>query len=440
MGCANSKQRRCSHCNSHYSPVPRCNSMHVLHPPQSKDDSYHVVALTSTTLGSLDETSHYNSNGFIKFTNGNKVRDSDSFKAQNNNLDDDDDDDDVDDEKKKKKNSVDVAEEAKAWSNMIEKKLPKAMIVSRTPTITPPCEPETINTWELMAGLEDTSPLRSPIHFKSFSFDVNNSDHVGVEVDPHRCSIIENGTVSNKPFWLLQDDNGSGLNLKPAVTEISDFDDPQREASSLFHKSLKEAQESLALKGFSFEDCKINGHDDDVTAVMNCKDKVVLYFTSLRGVRKTYEDCCHVRLILKGLGVKVDERDVSMHSVFKEELKELLGNISGRGGLPKVFISRNYIGGAEEIQKLHEDGKLEKLFDCCEKVADNDPPCEACGDIRFVPCETCNGSCKIYYEEDNEEEEEEKEEAENGENGEYGFQRCPDCNENGLIRCPICCY
>ena len=62
--------------------------------------------------------------------------------------------------------------------------------------------------------------------------------------------------------------------------------------------------------------------------------------------------------------------------------------------------------------------------------------CEACGDIRFVPCETCCGSCKIYYEGD---EDENEEEYVDGEVGECGFQRCPDCNENGLIRCPMCC-
>ncbi|KAE9620046.1 putative thioredoxin-like protein [Lupinus albus] len=409
MGCANSKQKRCSHCNSKFSSIQRSNSMHVLHPPQSKDDSYHFVALTSTTLGSLDETSHHNygNNGFIK------VSDSDCFLRTQNH------------DENKNNCSVDVAEEAKAWSNMIEKKLPKS-IIPMTPITTPPCEPETINTWELMEGLEDASPLRSPINFRSFSFDVNrNKNHVIVEVDPHRCSFIEN----------------DGSNVKH---EVSVFDD--HVVSSLLQKALKEKQESLAVKGFCLEEMKINGDDGvcvmDFKAISPCrkeKDKVVLYFTSLRGVRKTYEDCCHVRMILKGLGVKVDERDVSMDSGFKEELKDLLGEEFGKGVLlPRVFVGRNYIGGAGEIHKLHEDGKLEKLFACCEKIDDNDDAlCQACGDIRFVPCETCNGSCKIYYEDD---EEEEENEAEDGEVGEYGFQRCPDCNENGLIRCPICCY
>ncbi|CAI0388551.1 unnamed protein product [Linum tenue] len=155
------------------------------------------------------------------------------------------------------------------------------------------------------------------------------------------------------------------------------------------------------------------------------KDRVIVYFTSLRGVRKTYEDSCYVRVILKGAGVRVDERDVSMHSGFKEELKQLLGGCGGGFSLPRVFIGKKYIGGAEEVRRLHEEGQLEKAVEGCEQAEaeDGGGSCEACGDIRFVPCETCNGSCKIYYE-----------------GGDYGFQRCPDCNENGLIRCPICCY
>ncbi|XP_061358041.1 uncharacterized protein At3g28850-like [Gastrolobium bilobum] len=396
MGCVNSKQNKCSHCNTPYSPVPRSYSMHVHHPPQSKGDSYHVVALTSTTLGSLDlQVSHNHANGF-GFSKG-KVSDSDSdsFKQQEKN-------------------------EAMTWSNMIEQKLPKA--IPKTPITTPPpCEPETINTWELMEGLEDTSPFRSPKHFKSFSF------------DPPKSSFVENDSDSNKPIWLqMMTEEASNLNAG-----VSDSDELQVDSS--FQKSSLEKQESMASKVFSFEEKKIS---DDVVMDFNPapfgKDKVVLYFTSLRGVRKTYEDCCNVRHILKGLGVRVDERDLSMHLGFKEELKELLGHEFGKGGLPRVFIGRSYIGGVEDIQKLHEDGKLEKLLDCCEKIDDSNGGdaggvCDACGAIRFVPCETCYGSCKIYYEDDDDEEED-------GEVGDYGFQRCPDCNENGLIRCPMCCY
>jgi len=93
-----------------------------------------------------------------------------------------------------------------------------------------------------------------------------------------------------------------------------------------------------------------------------------------------------------------------MHLGFKEELKELLGDgYYGKGELPKVFIEKKYIDEVEEIQKFHDDKKLEKLLDCCERIdyiEGGDGGCEACGDINFVLCETCYASCKIYCEED----------------------------------------
>uniref|UniRef100_A0A3Q7F024 Glutaredoxin domain-containing protein n=1 Tax=Solanum lycopersicum TaxID=4081 RepID=A0A3Q7F024_SOLLC len=154
--------------------------------------------------------------------------------------------------------------------------------------------------------------------------------------------------------------------------------------------------------------------------VQQKKDKVILYLTSLRGVRKTYENCCHVRMILKGLCVKIDERDVSMHAGFKEELKELL--LGERYGgwvlLPRAFLGENTLVG------MDENRQLEKVVESCERVENG--VCEGCRDVRFVPCETCYGSCKIYYE------------AEYDEEDECGFQRCSDCNENGLIQCLTC--
>ncbi|MED6206751.1 hypothetical protein PIB30_029726 [Stylosanthes scabra] len=414
MGCASSKQQEkgCIHCNSGYSQrMPRSYSMNVLHPPQSKGDSYHVVALTSTTLGSLDYLSTKISassdggggaNGF-SFTNGNENE--------------------YENEKEV------LISNAKTWSSLIEEKLPKVVVMPKTPITTPPCvdqDPETINTWELMEGLEDdpttTSPLmRSPNHFiRSFSFDVNvNKANLDPNPPPNQsCCFIENHG---------NDESKKGVEqylIKHGVSECNGF-------------SCEEEKKKICDDEHAVVDFK--------HTLFGKKEKVVFYFTSLRGVRKTYEDCCHVRLILKGLGVKVDERDVSMHSGFKEELKELLRHSGGKGGLPRVFVGGNYIGGAEEIQRMHEEGKLEKLLQCCEKIDENNHGdgggvCEACGDIRFVPCETCYGSCKIYYDEGYDDDQEQEQDSDDVEVGDFGFKRCPDCNENGLIRCPICCY
>ena len=149
------------------------------------------------------------------------------------------------------------------------------------------------------------------------------------------------------------------------------------------------------------------------------KGKVIFYFTSLRGVRKTFEDCCSVREILRGYSVRVDERDASLHKGFKEEL----ASMSQSYKLPKVFANGRFLGGAEEIQLLHDEGELgEALKGCESEMKGKYGSCEGCGGVRFVPCHYCSGSCKIYVEE--------------GDNG--GFRRCPGCNENGLVRCPVC--
>lgn len=144
-----------------------------------------------------------------------------------------------------------------------------------------------------------------------------------------------------------------------------------------------------------------------------CEDKIVLYFTSLRGIRKTYENCCLVRLILKGFGVHVDERDIWMHSKFKEELTNVMGAALS---VPRVFIKGRYIGGAEDVKRLHEEGVLQNLLEGLP--AECNSMCDVCGGVRFVPCTTCSGSCKMIFIDE--------------------ISRCPDCNENGLILCPSC--
>lgn len=47
-------------------------------------------------------------------------------------------------------------------------------------------------------------------------------------------------------------------------------------------------------------------------------------------------------------------------------------------------------------------------------------PCDVCGDMRFIACVNCGGSRKVY--------DEEKEQT----------NQCSVCNENGLMRCPLC--
>lgn len=151
----------------------------------------------------------------------------------------------------------------------------------------------------------------------------------------------------------------------------------------------------------------------DLKCPPGCEDKIVLYFTSLRGVRKTCEDCCTVRLILKGFGVYVDERDVWMHSSFRKEVTSVVGVVLP---VPQLFVKGRYIGGVEDVKRLHEEGTLGLLLEGFP--ADLKGLCDVCGGVRFIPCMSCSGSCKVVSFRE--------------------VKRCPDCNENGLMMCPLC--
>ncbi|KAF0913507.1 hypothetical protein E2562_023253 [Oryza meyeriana var. granulata] len=150
------------------------------------------------------------------------------------------------------------------------------------------------------------------------------------------------------------------------------------------------------------------------------QNAVVLYTTSLRGVRRTFADCSAVRAVLRGLRVAVDERDVSMDASLRRELQSLLAARGRAFSLPQLLVGGRLVGGADEVRQLHEAGELRRLL---EGAAGQDPAfvCGACVGVRFVPCSVCDGSRKVFVEEE-------------------GFaRRCGDCNENGLVRCPHCC-
>ncbi|KAK8942051.1 hypothetical protein KSP40_PGU009322 [Platanthera guangdongensis] len=166
------------------------------------------------------------------------------------------------------------------------------------------------------------------------------------------------------------------------------------------------------------------------------RGKLVMYFTSLRVVRKTFEDCWNARIIIQGYGFRIDERDVSIHGGFRDELREILGAGDVGVELPRVFADGKLLGGAEEVARMHEAGELVRALKDCDVVPLPEgwcsSACEGCGDVRFMLCERCSGSCKVFEGLEEEEEEEEGEEK----NG--GFRRCPECNENGLVRCSYC--
>ncbi|KAK1289948.1 Uncharacterized protein QJS10_CPB18g01337 [Acorus calamus] len=258
-----------------------------------------------------------------------------------------------------------------------------------------------IDTWELMEGL-DVTPLYLPKtkadDRRSFSFD----------------SSVQRTPAPPPPPWLHN-----------VVKPNEDKFDPN--VLSTFRKALEQLspEHGFLLRRASPGPNKESGLVKSMVGVFEREKnrkrnppsgcEVVLYYTSLRGVRRTYEECCEVRRILRGYGVRVDERDVSMDLGYKEEVR-------GRG-LPAVVVRGEWVGGAEEVRGLHEMGEMEGVLKGVgEVVGGGGGSCEGCGDVRFVNCGRCYGSCKVFV----------------GAEGGGGFERCTDCNENGIVRCPVC--
>ncbi|KAK3159671.1 hypothetical protein QOZ80_1BG0049620 [Eleusine coracana subsp. coracana] len=157
---------------------------------------------------------------------------------------------------------------------------------------------------------------------------------------------------------------------------------------------------------------------------------VVLYTTTLRGVRRTFEDCERVRELVESAcadddeAAVVDERDVSLHGEYLRELRELAGEAAPP---PRLFVMGRYVGGAEECTRLAESGKLREMMRWAKARGEacnfkDGRGCVGCGGARFVPCWECGGSCKIVVLVD----------------GNNVVERCPKCNENGLMMCPVC--
>lgn len=151
--------------------------------------------------------------------------------------------------------------------------------------------------------------------------------------------------------------------------------------------------------------------------IRGSEKSVVLYFTSLRVIRRTFDDCAAVRSILQSFRVPIDERDLAMDSSFMDELHKILGESESNLTLPRVFIEGRYIGGVEEVRRLHECGELKKYLEGLPPA--DSGTCEICGGYTFVLCQECRGSHKCYKEK-------------------TGFRSCTSCNVNGLVRCPSC--
>jgi glutaredoxin domain-containing cysteine-rich protein 1 len=296
--------------------------------------------------------------------------------------------------------------------------------VRGSPAKTPAREPEVINVWELMDGLDDKEDedaagpdgqeeRRAKLAPGSPEFDPDIIAAFRKALD--EVSPLPDGLGDDKEDRVKKrDEEEAGVKKR----EIQKFPGIVRARVSAFQQRIDAKLAKLAPPPPQPQPPSALPPPDSAR-------KVVLYLTSLRGIRKTYEDCWSARSILQGYGVRVDERDLSMHAGFKDELQDALGAAAGR--LPQVFADGKHLGGAEEVRRMHEAGELAAALEACEMAPPGLPgkgvaleACSGCGGVRFVPCEECSGSCKVFLEEAG------------------SFRRCPECNENGLVRCPLC--
>ncbi|XVF53179.1 hypothetical protein PTKIN_Ptkin05aG0079600 [Pterospermum kingtungense] len=277
-----------------------------------------------------------------------------------------------------------------------------------------PLRPEVINSWELMSGLDTDSFRFSPILNKENSNPNFSKKDSVLKPSVSRSSLLDK----------FQADSFRFPNTLPSEKENAD---PNLNKNSTFAKSPF-ARSSLLHKFDSENDIVSQLDKFEQLCPPNGENRVVIYTTTLRGIRKTFEDCNTVRSAIESYGIAICERDISMDRGFREELRELLKGkekeSTNQTTPPRVFIRGRYIGGAEEVMRIVEEGWFGDLLKGLPTKRAGEV-CDGCGDVKFLPCFQCSGSCKLVG-------------AVKEEGRRTVVVRCTECNENGLVHCPIC--
>lgn len=323
-----------------------------------------------------------------------------------------------------------------------------------------------INTWELMEGLEDQVPPtsvnskkspksrslflrgfadidpRSPLKFlNQLASPRKGNKSVGKE---NKCSVVNVSIQNSSPKGIFRECTNVNVKKQPSPRLWASIKgspkcdslriDPNSGVVLSRRRSLGPLFDPVLVASFEKE---VSAEEEQIKKMVSgdttdkkildsyvekCppggEEAVIIYTTTLRGIRKTFEDCNIVRSIVESQGVRMLERDISMHSKFKEELRGVMDSKEIR--VPLVFVKGRLIGGAAEVMRLDEEGKLGILLDGIPRAGPGER-CVGCAGIRFIMCVECSGSCKVL--------------------GEDGMKsvKCGNCNENGLIQCPLCC-
>ncbi|XP_059371905.1 glutaredoxin domain-containing cysteine-rich protein 1 [Carassius carassius] len=153
--------------------------------------------------------------------------------------------------------------------------------------------------------------------------------------------------------------------------------------------------------------------------------RIVIYTTSFRVVRTTFERCELVRKIFQNHRVKFIEKNIALDSEYGKELERRCKRVGEPPSLPVVFIDGHYLGGAEKILAMNELGELQDLLTKIERVQHSDT-CQTCGGYAFVPCPMCHGSKMSVFR--------------NCFTDSFKALKCTACNENGLQPCSSCSH
>ncbi|EOA20810.1 hypothetical protein CARUB_v10001146mg [Capsella rubella] len=206
-------------------------------------------------------------------------------------------------------------------------------------------------------------------------------------------------------------------NTLPLVIGVDEQDDDRREEENVVDNGKDATVEEVIGEGDN-EDVLI---DPLLEFEERCppggEGSVVFYTTTLRGIRKTFDDCNMIRFLLDSFKVKYYERDVSMHREYREELRRISAVDETEVLPPVLFVKGRCIGGAQRVLGLHEQGKFKVLFEGVPIAGDEQ--CRRCDGFRFLMCDGCRGSRRIIT-------------------GDGSKIQCLICNENGLVVCVDC--
>ncbi|XP_009080205.1 PREDICTED: glutaredoxin 2 [Acanthisitta chloris] len=80
--------------------------------------------------------------------------------------------------------------------------------------------------------------------------------------------------------------------------------------------------------------------------------------------------CKMAKNLFEGLNVNYTVVELDKNTNGRQ-FQDILAQMTGARTVPRVFINGTCVGGAEETQKLHKEGKLLPLVHQCQKQANS---------------------------------------------------------------------